>query len=183
MNVPNPNKLDKKSVSPKRRAIIKGSATAMPVVLTLRSGSAFAAASTTTCNNVRPAVHPNVLVQTSDDWKRVQTVARFVPGIGTSDIVYRDPRSVAERWLAVTENNIAGTPYITKTKADGTTVFIAEADLNNPTAIEYIPTSQEIAVSILVHVTPQGKWTNVVGFDSSGNLPFMTTSCFNSINA
>lgn len=177
--------LDKKSVSPKRRALIKGSATAMPMVLTLRSGSAFAAVSiadTFTCNDLKPSAHPNSVTMNMDEWKRVETLGRNVLGIGPMDIVFLDPRRFdAERWFSITENNITGTPYITKTKDDGTIVMVAESDASNPNATEYTPSSSEFTCYALVHVTSEGKWTKVVGYDKTGSLPFTTTSCYNSM--
>ncbi len=187
MNSTNQKSFNKKNMSPKRRAIIKGSATAMPMILTLRSGAAFAAVSTEDtskfmCNDLKPATHPNSVSMTMDEWKRVETIGRNVPGIGPMGIIFLDPRNFdAERWFPITDNNITGTAYVTRTKDDGTTVLVAESDAGNPNAIEYIPSSGEYTCYALVHVTQEGKWTKVVGFDKSGNLPFTTTSCYNSM--
>jgi hypothetical protein len=188
MNLPDQRNLEKNSVSPKRRRIIKGSAVAMPMVLTLRSGSAFAAVSLSTtdwCNAVRPSAHPNSITMAPDGWKRVETIGRNVTGIGPTGTIFRDPRTVKERWYPMTENNATGTPYMSRIKDDGTTVFFAVADYNKDetTRTEFTPTTGEFTAWVLVHVTAEGKWTKIVGYDQSGNLPFSTTSCFNSINA
>ncbi len=62
--------------SGKRRAIVKGAVSAVPLVLTLRSGAAFAAASTGSCitrdNETagKPGTMPATLVNNRDGWLR-----------------------------------------------------------------------------------------------------------------
>ena len=180
MSLSNQKKMDKKNASPKRRAIIKGSATAMPMVLTLNSGSAFAALSTIPiCNTQRPATHPPTMVRAGDGWTRTITKGRYYSGIG---LVYLDPRSSnPEKWYQVHKSNVTGAPFITKTKDDGSTVLVVEFWANNPDVKEYIPESNEFPCLVLVHLTPEGKFSGVIGRDSSGALPFMTSSCYNSV--
>jgi hypothetical protein len=155
----------------------------MPMVLTLNSGSAFAAVSAAAaCAIQKPGTHPHPAMTIKDSWKRTRTKGMYCEGIGVLDLVFLDPWSTPERWYQINQNNTTGTPFMMKIKDDGTKVMIHAAGANNPNALEYPATSREFGVLILVHVTPDGMLTGVVGYDNSGNLPFMTVSCFDSIH-
>lgn len=111
------NQQKQKVTSSKRRALIKGSATAVPMILTLRSGAAFAAISAVNCASntqsflaANPGSAPVVLNEGSDDnWVRVQTTGRNIKIISLNG---GDPPANAVQFsIFKTPGTPTGDPY------------------------------------------------------------------------
>lgn len=103
-------------ISKKRRSFVKGSAAALPVVLTLRNGSAFAAESMS-CLAKQAGATPDTIVKTADNFVRVETVCRMISlaqgGGGSGFLVYQYPVGT-NRWYVVGENSTSnGYFYVT----------------------------------------------------------------------
>ncbi|WP_394753461.1 hypothetical protein [Crenothrix sp.] len=90
-------------LSTRRRAFIKGSAAVLPVVLTLRNGSAFAADSIS-CLAKQANITPPTLAAAPDGYVRDQTVYRNLKGNGLKIDVYQYPQGTGN-WFPVTENS------------------------------------------------------------------------------
>ncbi len=189
------------TLSPKRRAIIKGSATALPLVLTLRSGAAFAATSATACvvntqnflkNN--PDSKPITLLESGQSepvsYVRVLTTGRVIVEIDANDnlvaggetlAVFLDPNSPypdgsIARWYNVEENNMSMTYY---TKEQGSVRMV-----NNANSKRYKITDEQTDCAVLCYVDSNGLPYNPPVYGSApgdGTFPFATTSCMASI--
>lgn len=95
-------------LSTRRRAFIKGSAAVLPVVLTLRNGSAFAADSIS-CLAKQANITPDTLAAAPDGYVRDQTVYRNLKGKDSNGVtlkidVYQYPPNTGN-WFPVTENS------------------------------------------------------------------------------
>ncbi|SJM93532.1 conserved hypothetical protein [Crenothrix polyspora] len=95
------SKADK--LSRRRRAFIKGSAAVLPVVLTLRNGSAFAAESIS-CLAKQANITPPPLSGLPDGYIRDQTVCRALKGNGLKMTVYEYPQG-SGNWFPESENS------------------------------------------------------------------------------
>jgi len=191
-----------KNPSLKRRAIIKGSATAVPLVLTLRSGAAFAATSATACvvntqnflqNN--PDQKPVTLLENGQSeaisYVRVLTTGRVLVEVdannnpvagGETLAVFLDPNSPypdgsIARWYNVEENNMSMTYY---TNLQGSVVYM----VNNANSKKYKITDEQTDCAVLGYVDSNGMPYNPPVYGSApgdGSFPFATTSCMASI--
>ncbi len=185
--------------SSKRRAIIKGSATAVPLVLTLRSGAAFAATSATACvvntqnflkNN--PDSKPVTLLENGQSetisYVRVLTTGRVLEEINVAPgatpetlAVFLDPNSPypdgsIARWYNVEENNMSMTYY---TNAQGSVRMV-----NNSGSKTYRVTEEQTDCGVLCYVNAEGMPYSPPVYGSApgdGSFPFATTSCMASI--
>jgi hypothetical protein len=173
--------IDPKPESSSRRALLKGSAAAVPVILTLRSGAATAITSTEQCllrNNATAT--PIVSASANDVWVRQIREARELRKNSSTDAsfwVLKNPSS------SVWENE---QHYI-----DGITALVTYSDGPGPnqmqgppstTTYDIIqPTSGTINRYILVLVDGNG---NIVGYGnpSAGGNP-IDGSCWSSVNA
>ncbi len=187
------------TLSPKRRAIIKGSATAVPLVLTLRSGAAFAATSATACvvntqnflkNN--PDSKPVTLLENGQSetisYVRVLTTGRVLEEINVAPgatpetlAVFLDPNSPypdgsIARWYNVEENNMSMTYY---TNAQGSVRMVNQSGTKT-----YRVTEEQTDCAVLCYVNADGKPYSPPVYGSApgdGTFPFATTSCMASI--
>ncbi len=190
---------NEKKPSSKRRALIKGSATAVPLVLTLRSGAAFAATSATACvvntqnflqNN--PDQKPVTLLESGNSetvsYVRVLTTGRVLEQINvaagaTPEIlaVFLDPNSpypdgTIARWYNVDENNMSMTYY---TNVQGSVRMV-----NNNGTKTYKVTDEQTDCAVLCYINSDGTPYSPAVYGSApgdGTFPFATTSCMASI--
>ncbi len=197
---------NEKKPSSKRRAIIKGSATAVPLVLTLRSGAAFAATSATACvvntqtflqNN--PDQKPVTLLENGQSeaisYVRILTTGRVLVEVdannnpvagGQTLAVFLDPNSPypdgsVARWYNVDENNMSMTYY---TNESGSTGGIGGIMVNNANSKKYKITDEQTDCAVLCYVDSNGMPYNPPVYGSApgdGSFPFATTSCMASI--
>ena len=82
----------------RRRALLKGSAVAVPAILTLRSGSALAATSISCIQKVQGAIPPETPPTTvadpaADTWLRQSTHCRTLTNGSGTITVFRDPNT------------------------------------------------------------------------------------------
>jgi hypothetical protein len=113
------NQQKQKVTSSKRRALIKGSATAVPMVLTLRSGAAFAAISAVNCASntqtflaANPGSAPEVLKEGSDDnWVRVLTTGRIIKIVSFKGGAVPDSYNTTPFSIFKTPGTLDGDPY------------------------------------------------------------------------
>jgi hypothetical protein len=184
------------TLSKKRRAFIKGSAAALPVVLTLRNGSAFAAQSISClaqqqANQQDPNLpQPDVITKTinADHYIRTATVCRTItlqPN-GASQVVYQYPAG-ANKWYPVGVNSSNPQYYVTVTgngngNGNGGQPLMVSVNTTSPT-YKYAP-GKDAAGFILVQLNPTtGIPTGVVGPNNTGqNAVFSTQSCMASLH-
>ncbi len=164
-------------LSQRRRALIKGSAIAIPAILTLRSGSALAMNESASCalkiQQNPPTNRPDVVLVGSDDnWYRKTTECRTLSlksSPTTTLQVFRQPGG--DNWYNVNSNTASGNPFVD-------TVGVTNEMNNNGVAYTYTSTS---SCAVLVQVDEHGNETGVTGAASSG-FPFASDSCYSSLH-
>ena len=99
-------------LSQRRRALIKGSAIAIPAILTLRSGSALAVASSTCVEKYSNEAPLGVTSNNSDVWLKNRLNCRTLtrPGVVPDVQVYRDPTTPlvdnsSTKWYSIDKDN------------------------------------------------------------------------------
>lgn len=189
-----------KTISPKRRALIKGSATVAPMVLTLRSGAAFAADSAGACvartQDNPPSPRPDVLVENNnlDNWVRVVTTGRYIKLIkdngvkitgSTPFMIFRDPEKPQDdpeaNYFRVTDNTLSNAYFKDKFKSNGDPTNKMKSEDGNKI---YKITNSVNDCQVLCFVDRNGNPFSppTYGADfGDGKFPFATTSCIASI--
>ncbi|NOQ15574.1 MAG: hypothetical protein GQ581_00785 [Methyloprofundus sp.] len=175
-------------VSAKRRLFVKGAAGAVPAVLTLRSGAAFALSSAEMCNikdnGVAGAGLSVITEDNTDPWLRKELVCREldINGDGSSIVtVYPDP-FIADKWRAEDYNSsippsgdiYVDTPF-TLPDLDPVTMNI---DGDTSSTYSYAAVTR----FVLVVMNDSGTAVDLGAANSNGNsgLPYITTSCWTS---
>lgn len=172
--------------SGRRRLLVKGAATAVPVVLTMRSGAAFALNTAISCierdNKIAGGNQPPVVIDTHDTWLRKFVYCAELTGNGESFKVFRFSDGNLN-WQH--QDNISGSHdnrYFYKTEVPGQ---MKEAIANSPI---YRYSSISDSCQVLVRVDPTTNlyqsWEdydigNVLPVD--GMLPYVTESCWCSV--
>ena len=163
-------------VSAKRRTLVKGAVGAVPAVLTLRSGAAFALNSAEACvSRVQSdaAGTPPLVISTTNDgpYVRVPVNCRT---LSNGDVVYQST-TVSGDWIAgnfASGGGVAPTIYVDAVDSgemkekgsDDTITFDIEG---------------ESECYVLAHFTNTGSKTGEIGDAvNDGSLPFLTDSCW-----
>lgn len=171
---PTPNQNNDK-LSPKRRALIKGSALAIPAILTLRSGSALAATSISCALKTQdnpPTSKPSAVSTTDDNWLRSPTQCRTLTPSNppaTPFDVYQDPTNPTYWYNVAVSNADTSVAFV-----DGASGIMTNAGLN-------YTYSGSSTCYVLIQVDANGTQTNVVGASTSG-FPFASDSCYQSLH-
>ncbi|NOQ63325.1 MAG: hypothetical protein GQ582_02285 [Methyloprofundus sp.] len=194
-------------ISGKRRAFVKGAAVSAPVILTLRSGAAFAVASSEVCvprdnalaGNGAP---PVITINSGDDnWVRrpifCRTLTAVVGGSGEQFTVYNSLGSATSNWAGVANIPGAASPpnlfYGVHSSDDPSGgdpldgLYILQSGGSSTVGYE---ASQSTTCYILVHID---QFTDInsdlinlpVGNAAPTNdgLPYVTGSCWGSLQA
>lgn len=176
-------------LSQRRRALIKGSAIAVPAILTLRSGSALAATSASCLLAPGQANPPGVVdaILTGDDWLRQSTKCRTIKSGGTTKHVFKDPNTALDRWyeydpVANTGNNSNAGNYWTTTSGNDTSGQMkyqgTGAGYSYPVAPSTVGTT---TCYVLVQLNADGTKSGVVGAPTLSAY-LATESCYDSIS-
>lgn len=184
-------------LSGKRRALMKGAAAAVPVVLTMRSGAAFAATSMGSCvardNFNAGNVKPDVLIyplspEIGDGWvRRAGFCRRLKPVIGSGSQfdTYNFTENAMSKWQresnTVLEQTVINKEY----------TFVRPGIMrDSSTQVEYQIVSAR-ACSFLVHINPLTDVSQPMADFNVGNaeslpggagLPYIQGSCWASVN-
>ncbi len=171
------NVADKK-VSDKRRLFVKGAVGAVPAVLTLRSGAAFALTSAEMCNIQDNAIaggaNLRVAADTNDIWLRQETLCR---DLSNGVRVYPDP-FIANEWRA--EDYLSATSSGNKYEEVLPATIPATMQLVGTTSPVY--TYTESTCFVLAIMTNSGTAIDlgnaVDGQNGNPGLPYITASCW-----
>jgi len=172
-------------VSGKRRLFVKGAAGAVPAVLTLRSGAAFALNSAEMCvtkdNGQAVAANPDVLTPDNTDiWVRTQVGIREVSlsaGTGSPFSIYEDPDSPG---LWRHENYVVGSLLPSELRTFSDTILPSPQDMveSGAPGIFYEVLSTSVRY-ILVIMDPEGAPIDIgQSAPTSNGLPYITGSCW-----
>jgi len=166
-------------LSQRRRALLKGSAIAVPAILTLRSGASLAASSSMCMSNTHnnpPSTSPTGIAV--DGWLRKQVNVRTLtysksgtiptPPPASPVTVFQDPDN-SVNWYDVTGNNHNALFY--------TQIGSGMTDSNHN---HYTYTTTDTGY-VLFHVNPDGSPTHVYGIDNTSNNTLATSSCYSSL--
>jgi hypothetical protein len=166
-------------LSQRRRALLKGSAVAIPAILTLRSGSAFAATSLScAAKTQKPNPVPVAASTLDDNWYRIQTKCRELTLVSSpSDpkiTVFKKPNT--SKWYNVnTDSSNVSVAFV-----QSGPISDRKMKSNNGTGAEYSYISTTDC-NVLAQVNANGKITGVIGASASG-FPFASDSCVASLN-
>lgn len=191
-----PEAPEKARISGGRRALLKGSAAAVPMVLTLRSGAALAITSAESCVlRASSSVSPTVITPDTGDNLYVRTAVQarqlqagngdpFVPNSDSPFFVFMNPAS--GQWENEAYWN--GSDSVRRTYIDDPSDSAKMKDADTSVTLSYsivAPVSGSLMHYVLVKVTDTGDPRNGgarvrVATGDSGML--ITTSCWNSAN-
>ena len=128
MGLPNNKNSNHNDLSSKRRSLLKGSASSIPLILTLRSGAAFATQSAHCLTESSPD-DPQPLVEAEDTWFRIPTIGRVIKpkGGGNNITIFLNPdpaifvnsldaNDERGQWYSAESNSISGAVYKQKFK-------------------------------------------------------------------
>ena len=173
-------------LSQRRRALIKGSAVAIPAILTLRSGSALAATSST-CFEKYSNSSPAGVVANDDIWFREKTDCRVLTKSQSPSVtVYRDPAtpltsppSTSTKWYSVdNDNSNVNLAFVDKLNGGSTKMISNNGNTTTGVTYDYNTTT---SCYVLVHVDANGDKTTVVGISTSEFL-IASDSCYASLH-
>ncbi|MCK5354645.1 MAG: hypothetical protein KAJ63_05970 [Methyloprofundus sp.] len=184
-------KISDHKVSAKRRTLVKGTMGALPAVLTLRSGAAFALDSSEVCvpfDNAKAAsasVSDNldIIATTADIWVREPVYYREVLDVSDSSTfkVYHEDPMAEDNWRS--EDYIMGVSGATYENADpfpapGSELgmVVTGGDKTDP-KFQYSATVPGYALAVM---SETGSKTNVIGnaAANANGLPYITNSCW-----
>ena len=178
-------------LSQRRREILKGSAVAIPAILTLRSGSALAAGSLT-CQQKVPNGNPPVAAVdslNSDNWLRTQTICRVLTEDTKSKRkktknVYRDPSNFDD-WY---EESTISTSKRVRYRNIPDQVNSKNGQDNRKKMVDnlspkttYLIDKDNQPCYVLIQVGSNGKPTGLYGASDPGTFPFASNSCETSL--
>lgn len=173
-------------LSTKRRAFIKGSAAALPVVLTLRNGSAFAADSIS-CYVKQAAITPQTITPTAttDNFIRAETKTRTIStDLGDSFMVYQDPTG-ADKWFPVNTNSSSTQYYVTYGTAPNAKMILVNTDPNDEHTVQYnfnaVNDTQGFILVILDPANGRPYNPTIVGPKNTNQGIVTTQSCLTSL--
>lgn len=146
------------SLSRKRRAFIKGSAATLPVVLTLRNGSAFAAASISCLEKQKNIPAPTIIAtEKADSFVRDPTKVRIMTPVpnGSAITIYNYPKGSAF-WYRATDNSTSAALQ-EYTDTSGSTKVVVMVPFNSFNTVKYTFNSNNDTDGwILAQLTPSG---------------------------
>lgn len=167
-------------LSQRRRALLKGSAVAVPAILTLRSGSALAAGSLTCIDKIPNGDPPVAAVDKvdSDNWFRTNTTCRKLQQNSTTllKFVYQDPGNL-NNWYE--ESTISTLGRVLYKNVDGSSNEMV--DDAAPTPHTYLIELDNQPCYVLIQVGSDGKPTGLYGASDPGTFPFASNSCETSL--
>jgi hypothetical protein len=175
-------------LSTKRRAFIKGSAAALPVVLTLRNGSAFAADSIS-CYVKQAGITPQTITPAvdTDSFIRAETKVRTIStGLDLSNgiMIYQDPTGV-DKWFPTTTNSSSDQYYVTYGTAPDAKMVLVNTDPTKDETIKYnFNAANDTQGFILAILNPaNGRPYNppIVGPKNTNQGIVTTQSCLSSL--
>lgn len=184
------------SLLKRRRDFIKKTSVAVPVVLTLRSGSVFAAESATCAVKLKGIATPPPTVTNSEDktWLRFKTecvsvVKVLKPATTTTDpntnqvttvpAELDDPNNAKQVYFAPLASS-SGHGWFEYNQDNSGTPLLTVDDMNNKD--KWSQLSSPSACYVLKQYDDQGKDTGIVGpSGTSGGIP-LTVSCYDSLS-
>jgi len=187
------NKVTGLKVSAKRRILVKGAVGAVPAVMTLRSGAAFALDSSEVCvafdkaqaaSDQPTVISGSYLAPSETAYVRTETVCRVLtedvtlPEVGDEYTVYQDPADGKWRGQLGSASYASGDNSLTKTFVEegGTGSKFIQDGSPAPTYTAGSP----IACFVLAYIDDTGYKTGAIGNASfnADTLPYITNSCW-----
>lgn len=185
-NQPSNSSLPADKLSQKRRALIKGSAVALPAILTFRNASAVPFLVSASCSAKlktsgvdRESIAATQSSSTSSDgWVRVPTKLATLTKVTTPTSPNPETINVFSqdtvKWYADTTNTLSA-EYFTVSSSDSTKMV-----KNSGSAIEYTYTTPTDG-AVLIQIDNNGNTIAHGKASATGDFPYASSSCWTSL--